>query len=126
MRRFLAGCNLVKINKLGIYFYGPRDAPLGIFHYNISFISHQSKGIYYFSKMPKFGLGTYYETFWPFLYQNLHNFYSIFRVSKVAKRRKYDVVYYTLCRAYRDPDGPSNENEPSKTYKEVIREHEGE
>ena len=34
-------------------------------------------------------------------------------------------MYYTLCRSYRDPDGPGKEKEASKTSKAVMREHEG-
>ena len=35
-------------------------------------------------------------------------------------------MYQTLCRVYRDPDGPSKEKKASKTSKGVMREHEGE
>ena len=35
-------------------------------------------------------------------------------------------MYYTLCRVYRDPDGPRKEKESSKPSKGVMIEHEGE
>ena len=35
-------------------------------------------------------------------------------------------MYQTLCRVYRDPDGPSKENYSTEPYKAVMREHEGE
>ena len=34
-------------------------------------------------------------------------------------------MYYTLCRVYRDPDGPRKEKEASKPPKGVMIEHEG-
>ena len=45
-------------------------------------------------------------------------------LKKQQKIQKYDVVYYTLCRVYRDPDGPRKENEVSEPSKGGMIEHE--
>ena len=41
----------------------------------------------------------------------------------VQKGQKYDVMYYTLCRTYRDPDGARKEKEASEPPNGVIWEH---
>ena len=59
------------------------------------------------------------------LYQYVQNFYSICQdIIKQRKRQEYDVMYWNLCRFYRDPHVPKNGNEASETPKGVMREHE--
>ena len=58
-------------------------------------------------------------------YQVLHNFYIIFEgLKRWQKRRKYCVMYYTLCRTYRRNVESSRKKGTSKPFKIVTREQE--
>ena len=50
---------------------------------------------------------------------------AFFGSKKIAKKQKYYVMYYTLCRSYRGPDGTSKEKEAYTPSKPVMLEYEG-
>ena len=100
MRRFLACFNLVKNVNLSKLLYGPIYHPPAPPVIQILVSEIQSEGRYSFSDRAHFGPLDIIRDILTFLYQDIHNFYSIFRVFKGSKK---DKIVISCTRLYIDP-----------------------
>ena len=67
-----------------------------------------------------FGLGTQLEPFCPFCTRIYLIYTAFFNLKKQQKVQTYDLMYFTLCRVYRYPDGPRKEKVDYKPPTGVI------
>ena len=122
---FFAGYNLVKNRIFQYSFTSLYITPLGIYHSNISIRIPVKEEIFLFNLCPFLAQGHIMRRFGPFCARIYIISIAFLGSKRQQKRQKYDVMYQTLFRAYRGPDGPSKEKEAYKPSKSVMIKHEG-